>query len=302
MGLERILVYVPEGGILPSSLGGGIIPRGGLHRREVDVETYRMPITEARNILVKAGSDVLRDNEGGLDKEAMCRLADQMVALRRKGCRVTYVTSGARMAGEEKVGGEIAAKAGKAELCAIGQSRLQGMYEQIFDAYRDIEISQHLLTDMDFEPPHNVYTRMVLDGICSLGGIPIINANDATWGGETLRDNDALAADLCNLLGIELAINLTNVDGVIKGYNGKSPVLINWVMGFGPGLYKYVEDIESPSGTGGMADKLVSMEKILSHHLNSQGVIVNGKQPNVILDILAGRNIGTWFYRPRPKR
>src|SRR3989344_6883469 len=96
-------------------------PGKGLYEREVSPD-YRKEfnIGKARNILVKAGSDVLLTEDGKIDRETIHHLFEQMVSLVRKGKRITYITSGARAAGEDYIGNKAENMTARA-LCTAGQ-------------------------------------------------------------------------------------------------------------------------------------------------------------------------------------
>ena len=46
-------------------------------------------------------------------------------------------------------------------------------------------------------------------------------------------------------------------------------------------------------GTGGMATKVTAMKKVMEHGIN--GVIAHGSAPQILEQILAQENIGTFF-------
>lgn len=51
----------------------------------------------------------------------------------------------------------------------------------------------------------------------------------------------------------------------------------------------------SPYGTGGMSSKLKAADRILK--TDATMILANGKQPKIIFDILAGKKVGTYFYK-----
>lgn len=279
MHLEKILAYSPGRGLAEESVDCS------------DDSAYRGHIKEARNVLIKAGSDVLM-NHGCLDREIMHNLAEQMVFLKRGGYQITFVTSGARRAGEEKVGRERAAAMDKRTLCAIGQSRLQGIYGQIFGIWKDVEISQHLLKDSDFQAGSRQDVLEGFWGVYRIGGIPIVNANDATWPGETEQDNDELASRLCDILDVDFALYLTTVDGLMKDFKKRDSAVISRIYDVDDALYGFITE-EKRSSAGGMGAKIRAMKGIIDQ--GRHAVIANGKQKNVILDVVGGKNIGSWF-------
>lgn len=283
----RILIYEPGRGLYDGEASS-------------DYRT-RLNIGKAENVIIKAGSDVLLTEDGRLDRETIHHLFEQMVGLMRKGKRITYVSSGARVAGEEYVGrkaGEMTSRA----LCTAGQSRLMQVYHEIASIWPDLKIGQALLEDIHFQNARRGKVKKGFDeffeGCVSIGcaGIMIVNANDFAWTGETKYDNDTLTANLYRLLKADLAIYLTNVDGLISGFGSRNERLVNLVYGINTGIYGLVTDSKSRKGTGGLETKLRrGVKKILDQR--GKAVIANGKKENVILDVMCGENTGTFFCR-----
>lgn len=266
-------------------------PGTGLGEEEVD-SNYRKDLSKAKNILIKTGSDVLLKG-GKLDRETTHNLLEQEVELVRGGKRVTHLTSGAKAAGKAYVGEERAQKMSARALCTAGQSILMQAYLEIMSTWPDVIIGQGLLEDKDFQDKYRKSTKGGFDEFPQKG-IVIVNANDFAWTGETKYDNDALGANLYKLLKADLAIYLTDVDGLISEFGTENERLVNHVYGINSKIYDLMADKKSKSGIGGIETKLrKGMKKILD--FNGRAVIANGKRKNVILDILNGEEIGTLF-------
>jgi len=272
-------------------------PGKGVYDGEVS-QDYRMRLSigNAKNILVKAGSDVLLREDGGIDKETIHHLFEQMVTLIRKGKRITYVTSGARACGKDYVSGKAEDMTVRA-LCTAGQSKLMQVYHEIASIWPDVVIGQALLEDMHFQNVRRGSVRGGFDEFyegCKGKGIIVVNANDFAWTGETKYDNDALTANLYRLLEADLAIYLTNVDGLMNEFGTANERTISFVSGINSEIYRLVKDKKSREGTGGLELKLRrGIKKILDQR--GKAVIANGKRGNVIIDILDGKNVGTFF-------
>jgi glutamate 5-kinase len=62
-------------------------------------QTDRQRLADARRWVVKVGSALLTNDGRGLDASVVKMLADQLAALRSRGCDVVLVSSGAIVAG-----------------------------------------------------------------------------------------------------------------------------------------------------------------------------------------------------------
>jgi glutamate 5-kinase len=277
-------------------------PGKGLYERDVNPDyRARIGMGDAKNIVIKTGSDVLLTNARKFDRETIHSLLEQIVELMRGGKRVTLVSSGARVGGEEYIGGGTR-KISARTLCTFGQPRLMDVYREIAGIWPDIKIGQGLLRDSDFQDKYRQSTKEGFDkGFeeleeAGIHGLLIVNANDFTWTGETKYDNDAMAANVHKLIGADLAIYLTNVDGLMSEFGTKNERVVSLVYGINNDIYGLVKDLKSKSGTGGLKPKLRrGIKKILDQR--GVAVMANGKRRGVIMDILRGENIGTLFCR-----
>ena len=106
---------------------------------------------EFRRIVVKLGSNVLSTGSDRLDRAHLLDIVRQVARLHQQGLEVTVVTSGAVLAGRERMGYPRLKPniPFRQMLAAVGQGRLMHLYEQYFDIY-DIRVAQILLTADDF--------------------------------------------------------------------------------------------------------------------------------------------------------
>jgi len=106
---------------------------------------------EFRRIVVKLGSNVLSTGSDRLDRAHLLDIVRQVAQLHQRGLEVTVVTSGAVLAGRERMGYPRLKPniPFRQMLAAVGQGRLMHLYEQYFDIY-DIRVAQILLTADDF--------------------------------------------------------------------------------------------------------------------------------------------------------
>jgi len=277
MPSENVTVYDPEVGIV---------------KEPANRHSYRSQIRAPKRFLVKAGSDFLTKNNR-LDLEGMHNIIEQLAILQRQGIEIVYVTSGARYAGMYKVGEERAKSMDSRTLCSIGQIELMRHYVDMADIF-GITLGQILLEAADFRPEHRTETKEGFQGLFSTGVIAVVNANDPTWKGEVEADNDNLAADIYGLTRADFAIYLSNIPGLMHDYKTGNEEVISVVRGIDSKLYDLVKDENSQRPTG-MQAKLQGIEKILKSR--GHAVIAGGKKQNIILEILDGLNVGTYFVR-----
>lgn len=262
-------------------------------------DNYREPITQARNIIVKAGSDVLLTEEGTLDIAVMDNLVEQMAYYIKQGYRLTFVTSGAVAAGEECVGKEKAEHMSSRGLSAFGQSKLMDQYNILARKYIGFEAAQILVEQSHFNSnKRREELKKSFDDVYNVGGLPIVNANDPAWPHELAEmqkgsDNDQIACWVYNLLNADLAIYLTSASGLMHNIGQKDERKIDLVLGITTETQNLVESVKSRAGSYGMGSKLKRIDKIMDD--KGQAVIVNGKELGVIHSILSGENEGTYF-------
>lgn len=265
-------------------------------------DNYREPLTQARNIVVKAGSDVLT-KEGTLDMVTMANLIDQMAYYIKQGYRITFVTSGAVAAGKESVGEERASDMDSRGLATFGQSRLMEHYNVLTRNYLGLDAAQILVEESHFSSKKRTQTKTGFDQVYGIGGLVIVNANDPVWPYELKEqksgsDNDQTAVWVYRLLDADLAIYLTSVNGLMHHIGQEDEQKIDLVLGITGKTQDLVkEDSRSKAGSGGMASKLRRIGQIMDKH--GQAVIANGKEIDVIHSVLRGENEGTYFAKER---
>ena len=256
-------------------------------------------------IVVKVGTGSLTKNGGILDLELMQRLVYQIAEAIRQGNRIVFVTSGAVAAGIAELGippkpNDIVFQQVSA---ATGQSIIMATYRELFKKH-GLKVAQILLTAEDLSN-RAAYLHIcnVLEMTLQLGIVPIINENDVTSTEELMpitkgckvnfSDNDILSVLVANALEADLIIILSNVDGLYTIHpKRRGAKLIKTVETITPEL-KYEIEGKSRLGRGGMKTKIRAAEIATASGIPL--VIANSQKENVILDILAGKQIGTLF-------
>ncbi len=259
----------------------------------------------ARLIIVKVGTSGITTNDGKLDEEEMQRLIEQIASANKQGNRVVLVTSGAVAAGIAELGIPPKAKdiVFQQASAATGQSVLMAKYREFFREH-GIKVAQILLTAEDLSNRTSyLHTCNVLEMLLKIGVIPIINENDVTSVEElkpttegyrvNFSDNDILSVLVASALQADLVIILSDVDGLFtKDPSDPTAELIRNVDCVTCELKESVNG-KSRLGRGGIQSKVKAAE--IATTCGIPVIIANSRRDNVIIDILSGKQIGTYF-------
>ena len=257
-----------------------------------------------RLIVVKAGTSGLTNSQGQLDDEKMQKLTAQIAAVAKQGNKIALVTSGAVAAGTAELG--IPPKPNdvvfQQAAAATGQSVLMAKYRELFKK-QGLKVAQILLTAEDLSNRASyLHTCNVLGMLLKTGVIPIINENDVTSVEELRRtegykgnfsDNDILSVLVASAIGADMIIMLSDVDGLYT-VDPREPgaKLISTVESITSELKSSING-KSRLGRGGIRSKIKAAEIATSCGIPM--VIAKSGRENVLLDILAGKDVGTFF-------
>lgn len=248
-------------------------------------------------IVVKVGSHVLTDARGRPDPAVFRSLADQVQALAQRGIETVIVSSGAVASGEallrgSRKGGSIPEKQA---LAAIGQTGLMSLYQQALDPYGK-RAAQVLLTRDDLTNRRRyLNARNTLNKLLQFGTLPVVNENDTVMVEEIkIGDNDNLSARVALLVDAHLLVLLTDAPGLCPA--GSGPVSERTPISFVERITPEVRRLAGgpgSRGTGGMVTKLEAAQ--IATQAGLPAVVAPGDHDGVILEVLAGREVGTFF-------
>ena len=251
---------------------------------------------KSRRIVVKVGSSILASVEKGLLYEVFSRLTKEISDLKRSGYEIVLVSSGAIAAGMEKLGYKTRPQAitQKQATAAVGQTRLMKIYEDYFSRYQQM-VAQVLLTHDDLSHRRRfLNARNTLLTLLELGIIPIINENDTVVVDEIkFGDNDNLSALITNLIGADLLIILTDIEGLCDSDPRVNPHArcIPLVEEIDVDLEGIVGETKSEISVGGMISKIQAARK--ASRFGIPTVVARGTKERVLHQILKGKEIGT---------
>ena len=249
-------------------------------------------------IVIKIGTSTLAYSTGHLNIRLIEKLCKVISDIKNAGEEVIVVSSGAVGMGMGKLGLKERPEALplKQAAASVGQCELMYVYDKLFGEYNHT-VGQILLTAANLRDAvqhENIINT--LDTLLDLGVIPIINENDTVATHELrIGDNDTLAAIVAENVGADLLILLSDIDGLFTADPRKDPEarLLREVREITPEIEALAGDAGSKVGTGGMVTKLKAAKTAMAAGCDM--VIANGRDPDILYDIIAGKETGTRF-------
>ena len=253
-------------------------------------------------IVVKVGTSTLAHATGRLNIRHVEELVKVLSDLKNAGHEMILVSSGAIGMGVGKLNlpGRPADMPTKQAAAAVGQCELMYTYDRLFGQYGHT-VAQLLLTAEDVSFPRRRENFVnAMERLLELGALPVVNENDAVATDEvgvatTIGENDTLSAIVSECVGADLLILLSDIDGLYTADPRKDEhaALIPEVGEITPELWARAGDPGSALGTGGMHTKLKAAEIAMA--CGCDMIIANGRRPELLYDIAAGRPAGTRF-------
>ena len=250
----------------------------------------------ARRIVVKVGSSLVTDEGRGIDAAAIDNWCRQLAALASQGREVVMVSSGAIAEGMKRLGWSTRPKE-LPELqaaAAVGQMGLAQMYEQKLSAH-GMGSAQVLLTHADLADRERYLTaRSTRLTLLRLQVNPVINENDTVVNDEIkFGDNDTLGALVANLIEADALVILTDQRGLYSADPRKDPAarFIDEAPAGDPALEAMAGGAGSSIGRGGMITKVLAARRAAGSGAST--VIAWGREPDVLMRLVAGEAIGT---------
>lgn len=264
----------------------------------------RMRLKEKRRIVIKIGSSSLTHGyTGDLNLTKMEKLVRVISDLKGEGRSVVLVSSGAIAAGRQALGchARPVTLSEKQAFAAVGQARLMMVYQRLFAEYNQVAAQILMTKDTMVNDGSRYNAQNTFDELLKLGAIPIVNENDTVSTSEipyvdNFGDNDRLSAIVAALIGADLLILLSDIDGLYSDDPRRNPKaeFISLVEEITPELLEMGKpDCGSDVGTGGMAAKLAAAR--IATDSGSDMIIAGGDDMEVIQQIMNGKDKGTLF-------
>lgn len=259
----------------------------------------RSKIKDKKRIVFKIGTSTLTHEEtGGLDLVKMEKFVRILTDLHNQGKEIVVVSSGAIGVGRKALGlKERPEERSMKQACAaVGQSRLMTVYQKLFSEYNQ-DTAQILMTKITIANDtsrHNA--QNTFRELLNLGVIPIVNENDTVATDEIdFGDNDYLSAIVSAIVGADLVVLLSDIDGLYTDDPNQNPdaELIPLVERITDEMLGMAKGPATDIGTGGMTSKVGAAG--IANDAGADMIIINGEDMENINRLFAGEEIGTLF-------
>ncbi len=218
-------------------------------------------LSRYRRITVKIGSALLVDRTTGLKREWLASLVDDIADLVEGGADMLVVSSGAIALGRSILGlGRRALRLEESQAAAAaGQIALAGAWSEQL-ARRGLKSGQILVTLGDTEERRRyLNARATIGTLLKMKAVPVINENDTVATSEIrYGDNDRLAARVATMMGADLLVLLSDIDGLYTAPPAQDPAarFIPVVEAITPEIEAMAGGAASELSRGGMRTKI----------------------------------------------
>ena len=269
-----------------------------------------------KRVVIKVGSSIIAKRvkgkagvANGLSVSSISLLAQTVLQIIDRGCEVVLVSSGAIMAGRERLDlHQTELSIPEKQACAaIGQSYLMHTYEKQFEKH-GFKVAQILLSHDDLKNRKRfLNAKHTLETLLEYRVVPIINENDSVTVDEIkIGDNDTLSATVTCLINAQLLIIFSDVDGLYsrdpsikKGQLDDPLEVVEHVDCITEKIKKLAGGTNSSITVGGMHTKVLAAKQTMSFGIPT--LIVNGFDNNIADKIFEGESVGTLFWAGHDK-
>jgi glutamate 5-kinase len=259
------------------------------------------PLRSSRRIVVKIGSALLVDRASGLKRDWLASLVDDIAGLTGQGIDMLVVSSGAIALGRTVLGiGKRVLKLEESQAAAaVGQIALAGAWSDELGRH-GLKSGQILLTLGDTEERRRyLNARATISTLLKMKAVPVINENDTVATSEIrYGDNDRLAARVATMMGADLLVLLSDIDGLYS-----APPQLDPQARFMATVDRITPEIEAMAGAaaselsrGGMRTKLDAGK--IATAAGTAMIITAGNRLNPLSAIDRGER--STFFRPSP--
>ena len=257
----------------------------------------RKPLLKYRRVVIKIGSALLVDRATGLKKAWLDAMCTDIANLKAKGVEVLVVSSGAIALGRTVL--NVPAGALKLEesqaAAAVGQIALARAWSESLSTDA-IVAGQVLLTLGDTEERRRyLNARATINQLLKLGAVPIINENDTVATTEIrYGDNDRLAARVATMVGADLLVLLSDIDGLYTAPPHLDPnaQFLETIAEITPEIEAMAGGAASELSRGGMRTKIDAGK--IATTAGCAMIIASGK-PNHPLSAIEEGARSSWF-------
>ncbi len=252
-----------------------------------------MLIENSKKIVLKLGSSTVVDSKGAFKKKWVTTLIKDIKKY-GKNKNFVIVSSGAIALGQKYL--KIKKKKIKLEMsqaiAAVGQIHLAGEFQKLFDKNK-IKTGQILISPDDTEQRRRaINVKRTFDNLFKLNAIPVVNENDSTATAEIkYGDNDRLAARVAQIIGADILIIFSDVDGLYD--KSKSKKIVKNIDLIDDKITSLIEKTKNNYGSGGITTKLDAAKICMNSGCHM--FIANGKKDYPISNMIKNNRF-THFY------
>lgn len=259
------------------------------------------PLAGAFRIVLKVGTTTLTGGSPVVDPARITAVAEDVAAAIRQHRQVLVVSSGAIVTGAGLLGRRRPRRLiDKQALAAVGQPVLMQRYGAAFERL-GLRAAQILLTRQDFADRRRyVNARQTLLALLADGVVPVINENDTIATDEIqIGDNDTLSALVASLVGADLLVMLSDVEGLMTAdpRRQRAARLIPTVERIDAQIVRAARRTVTAQGVGGMATKIDAAR--IATESGVATVVTGGAVQRPLVRLLAGDRHGTLFLPAR---
>ncbi len=260
-------------------------------------------LQQYKRITVKIGSALLVDRVSGLKRDWLASLADDVSGLAESGAEILVVSSGAIALGRTILGlGKRALKLEESQAAAaVGQIALAGAWSEELGR-KGLRSGQILVTLGDTEERRRyLNARATISTLLKMKAVPVINENDTVATSEIrYGDNDRLAARVATMMGGDLLVLLSDIDGLYT-----APPAFDPAAKFIPVVERITPEIDAMAGAaaselsrGGMRTKLDAGK--IATAAGTAMIIASGTRNNPLAAIDRGERFTLFKPSPNP--
>jgi glutamate 5-kinase len=258
-------------------------------------------LTDFRRVVLKVGSALLVDRAKGRLRHAwLAALAEDIAELQGRGADVLVVSSGAIALGRTVLGlppGSLRLEESQAA-AAVGQIALARHWSEAL-AHHGLTAGQILVTLADTEERRRyLNARATVGRLFELRAVPVVNENDTVATTEIrYGDNDRLAARVAAMIGADLLVLFSDVDGLYDAPPANNPAAIHipLVERISPEIEAMAGGAASELSRGGMRTKIEAGR--IATAGGAHMVIADGRAKNPLRAVASGARC-TWFLTP----
>jgi glutamate 5-kinase len=258
-------------------------------------------LSSFRRVTIKVGSSLLVDHDAqDVRRDWLAGLVSDLAELHRGGADILVVSSGAIALGRSVLGlprGPLKLEDSQAA-AAVGQIALARIWAEMLHRH-DVVAGQILVTLGDTEERRRyLNARATIGRLLERRAVPVINENDTVATSEIrYGDNDRLAARVAAMVGSDLLVLLSDVDGLYTAPPAANPdaKLIPVVERITPEIEAMAGDAGSELSRGGMRTKIEAAK--IATQGGTRMVIASGVVAHPLKVIAEGGRC-TWFATP----